>query len=478
MATETNFITALGAGSGIDTKALATNLMEVERQPREAAIQDKINSQDRRIAGYAAVSLALSNLKDAFAKLNDAREFTAGSVSLDRTQDLTPQVTGSVQPGSYSVVVNQLAAAQKSVSAAYASGAASINGGGAMSLTLTVGGVAQVPIAIAAADATPGGIVAAINEADQGVTAALVDTGDTANPTRIILTGVSGAANSFSVSTVDSGTGLAVADLDFSSTLTAAANASLTVDGLAVTRDTNAVADAIPGVVLNLSQVTTAGQSARLVVTRDTTQVKENITNLVDVYNQTIKDLDILTGPASDDPEDIYSGSLARDSFIDTLRNNLRGMLMDNSSTPSGSLTAFRDAGLDIDRYGVLSVNEVTLDSVLSDKFDDLATLFSAGTDDQSTFGAASRGLAGDAVFELDELLKSRGLIAEQSSNAADMVKDYEADLQQLQVRMEALYERYLRQFAAMESIMGQSNALRDNLKSTFDGMMATYTKN
>ena len=43
---------------------------------------------------------------------------------------------------------------------------------------------------------------------------------------------------------------------------------------------------------------------------------------------------------------------------------------------------------------------------------------------------------------------------------------------------MEALYERYLRQFSAMESIVGESNSMRDSLKSTFDGMMAAYTNN
>jgi len=42
---------------------------------------------------------------------------------------------------------------------------------------------------------------------------------------------------------------------------------------------------------------------------------------------------------------------------------------------------------------------------------------------------------------------------------------------------MEALLLRYTKQFGQMESIVGQSNSLRDSLTATFDGMMAMYTK-
>ena len=107
---------------------------------------------------------------------------------------------------------------------------------------------------------------------------------------------------------------------------------------------------------------------------------------------------------------------------------------------------------------------------------DEVVTLFSADTDDQTTFGAAARGIAGDAVYELDAFLNNRGLISQQTTNATELAQGYEDDLRTLEIRMEALYERYLRQFAAMESIVGESNSMRDSLKSTFDGMMAAYT--
>jgi flagellar hook-associated protein 2 len=38
------------------------------------------------------------------------------------------------------------------------------------------------------------------------------------------------------------------------------------------------------------------------------------------------------------------------------------------------------------------------------------------------------------------------------------------------------LLTRYTKQFGVMEAFVGQSNSMRDSLKSTFEGMMSVYT--
>tara|TARA_B110000259_G_C13670546_1_gene264122 strand:- start:16 stop:474 length:459 start_codon:yes stop_codon:yes gene_type:complete len=152
-------------------------------------------------------------------------------------------------------------------------------------------------------------------------------------------------------------------------------------------------------------------------------------------------------------------------------------MFMADSTTPSGTMTAFRDIGLDIDQYGVMSIVDTTLDTALNDSFDDVVTMFSADTTNQTEVGDASRGLAGDALVLINGLIDSRGTIASQSSNATARISEFEDQLAALQIRMESLLARYTKQFAAMESIVGQTNSMRDSLTSTFEGMMAMYTK-
>ena len=63
-----------------------------------------------------------------------------------------------------------------------------------------------------------------------------------------------------------------------------------------------------------------------------------------------------------------------------------------------------------------------------------------------------------------------------QSTNLTTKISSYKKQLADLDTRMTALLGRYNKQFAAMESMVGQSKSLQTSLKSTFDGMMATYT--
>ena len=64
-----------------------------------------------------------------------------------------------------------------------------------------------------------------------------------------------------------------------------------------------------------------------------------------------------------------------------------------------------------------------------------------------------------------------------QSDGAESRVADYQDKLEALNTRMEVLLARYTKQFGIMESVVGQSNAMREGLTSTFEGMMAMYTK-
>jgi flagellar hook-associated protein 2 len=256
-----------------------------------------------------------------------------------------------------------------------------------------------------------------------------------------------------------------------------ATDATVIVDGLAVVRGSNAVDDIIPGVYLDLLS-TNIGSPANIRVIRDTAAIKESLLAVVESYNDALNDIGILAGARSDDPEDIYSGSLKGDSTVRQVKSRLRDLFLDDSSTPGANLTSFRDLGLDLDRSGVMSLNATKLDSALTDNFDDVVTLFSAGTNNQSELGSASRGIAGDAVKAINELISNRGTISAQSQGSQTRIDGYKEKLDELNARMEALLLRYTKQFGIMESMVGQSNSLRESLKSTFDGMMSVYTKN
>jgi flagellar hook-associated protein 2 len=60
--------------------------------------------------------------------------------------------------------------------------------------------------------------------------------------------------------------------------------------------------------------------------------------------------------------------------------------------------------------------------------------------------------------------------------NAQSRVRADEDRLVALEERMKGLLDRYLRQFAVMDSLVGQSKSVRTGVENSFKGM--TYARN
>ena len=458
--TTTNFLTTLGAGSGIDTKALAQNLANAEIQPQKDAVNAKLTKTQSKISAYGYIKSALSSLKDAFGKIYNASDFN--SITPSNSQPSAFGATSTTaSSGSYNIEVRQIAMAQRTVTAdpAYGAPDTPLNGGAAnaFDLNLTLGGSTQ---AIHVTNATPAGMVSAINDAKLGVTAALINTG---NGYKMVVTGDTGAAKSFSLASTAS-------DVTFDRTnLQDAQDAAFKINGLPVTRTTNTVNDAIDGVTLNLYTPTSG--SARLDLNRDTTAIKANLAAVVTAYNDlenTLKEL----GNSKSTIKDV-GGSMVGDSLLQTIRNQVRNMVVGNSTTPGTAIKAGRDVGLSIDRTGQLTLDNTKLDNALQNHFDDVVKMFTAGTNNKSIY-AVNVGVAGDAFNGIDKMLRSTGIITLQTDSATKQVTKYQDDLTKLDAKLQQTLDRYTKQFSVMDSIVGNSTSTRASLTSTFNAMNNT----
>jgi flagellar hook-associated protein 2 len=463
----TNFVNALGAGSGIDTQKLAKDLMEATREPRKAIIDEKITKSEARISGYGVIQFSLGELKTAFSGLNDLSDFASLQTSNTQASALGVVASPTAAAGSYQVNVTQVAQAQRTASVDFPGRSTSLNNNASFDMNLTLGtGVDQTVQTITVDTDTPAGVVAAINGTDFGITAQLIQIDN--ETWKIVVTGEEGEAQNFTLS--------APVDLGFddvANELQTAQNALMTVNGLSIERTTNSVSDVIDGVTFNLATVTTG--AARIDLTRDTTGITQKMEALVTAYNNFEENLKILGDRTSEVEE--FGGVLAGDSLLQNVRSQVRAMLTSTSSTPGSTVTAPRDVGLSFDRYGVLQFDKEKLATQLQSNFDEVAQMFSANTNNQSIYSVADAGVAGDAVKAIDEMMRSTGLIAQQTDNATQQVDRFKADLEKLEDQMKKLLERYTRQFSAMESIVGSSNSLRESLKGTFEGMANAYKK-
>lgn len=460
-----NIVNTLGAGSGIDVKALTENLVEAERGPKKGRIDQKITKTEAKISGYGAMKFALTDLKAAFAKLNDASDFSSIKPNNTQPSAFGVQASLAAEAGSYSVEVLQTALAQRTASQSFAARDTSLNGGTPFDLDLSIGGVSKGAISVTTP--TPAGMVSAINGAKLGVTAQLINTG---SGFQVVVSGATGQAQNFSLGTASTG---GVTPL-FNQSLQDARDAQVKVNGLTVTRGSNTINDVIDGITLDLYTTTTQGVPARLDLNRDSGAIKDSIRGLVTAYNDFDESLKIL-GDSSSKVEE-FGGVLAGETLLQSVRAQVRGFITNTSSTPGAAIKAGRDVGLSIDRYGKLTLDESKLDTALQNNFAEVSTMFSAGTNNKSMFSTAPAGMAGDAVYNIEKMLRSTGMIETQSKNAVAQIAKYKGELSILEDRMSKLKARYLDQFSAMDSIVGTSNSTRAGLKGTFEGMMAAYT--
>ena len=567
-------VSAMGAGSGIDTQALAATLIAAERAPRADAINRNISKNEALVSGYSAVKYALSNLQTAFDALKDKSDYTSITVSNSNTSAFTATAGASASAGTHSVLVHSLATAQRNTgTVGFATSTTAINSGSAMSLsvdiaqsstgtmgfasadtainggeamTLTLGGSAfsgGSTITVGAGSDTPTGVRDAINNANLGLSAEIVNTGDASKPYKLVVTGSTGLSNAFTISSdaagIDFGTtiqsaststvsisagsdtpagiveafnnaGLGVSaqlvntgdpstpykiavagasgkynafsvsssapGLNFDTTLQSASNASLTVDGIQISSSSNTVSDAIPGVSLSL--VGTNTSAATVALSNNTSAVTTKIGALVSAYNDAMDLFDELTNSKS--TLETYGGTMAGNSTMNTLRAELRTLVTQDSSTASssGTLSALRDIGVEINSKGRLSTNSVKLDVAVNFNFANTVTLLSGNQENQSAYDSADSGLAGDASKSIISLLSTTGTVATESGNATTRISKYQDDLTALEDRMTLLLARYTKQFAAMDSIVGQTRSTQTGLTSTFAGLMAMYTKN
>ena len=347
-------------------------------------------------------------------------------------------------------------------------------GGTSQTVTNPTSGVTAVnsPVVtkIPVTTTTPAGVVEAINAANKGVTASLVDTGTGGNNFRIVLSGDTGIAGTFAVtSSISDDLGFGDAD----KTLQTAQDAVINFEGLTISRGSNSVNDVISGTTIDLNGVTSS--TVRLNVTSDTSTLKTSLQDVVTVYNSLTSSLDNM-GSVKDGSTDTLNGALAGDgSLISYIKNNIRTAVFNESSTKSGNVNALRDLGISIDRSGKMTFDETTYNSMVLNNFDDISKMLTAGTSNQSAYDTAAKGLSQDIATTLEGLTDKDGIVTTRSTNASSVLADHKEELTKLETRMTAVYQRYLSQFTAMESMMASLDATKDYLTGQLESLSKAY---
>ena len=468
MVATTDYVKALGVGSGLDTKALVTAMVNADSASRQSSIDRRSTENTANISGMAQVKSALTTLKTAFAALDDKRDFNFSTINNSDPTTITAKFDGALaQSGSFSVTVSSLAQAEIRQSTTQSSATTDLNSGASYSFTLQVGANTAETISLAAADVTLTSIAAAINASTTGASAWVVQTAE--GSYKLLTQGPMGASNSLTI--VDSASLIGIEDT--SNRVQSAQDASLSMNGVSVVRGSNSFSDLIPGVTLDL--LATNATAINLTVARDSTAASAAITSVATAYNAFETIMKDLTAAKKTLGE---RGVLNDDSGIKNIRSAMYAFMTNASSTPGTTITSMADMGITRTSKGILKVDSTVLAAAVSANYDDITLLFSADTNDQSGIGTASRGLAGDLVKQVDDYLSSSGIVTTRSTGYTTITSGLTKEQTALDVRTASAEARYTKQFSTMNKIMQEMKSMQDYLKSQLENLPFTSDNN
>lgn len=397
-------------GASIDTGALVTSLTAAQKSALETPITTKQTANTAQISSAASIASDLSTFSTSLNTLVSGGTLQTQPVSSDTSVMSVATIAGvPVGALNQSVTVNAIAQAQSVKSASYSSTQAFDTG----TLSLTVGSGTPVSITVDSTNNTLSGIAQSINSAAAGVTASVI-TGSDGTAT-LVMKGTTGAAQSFTLASADSTDtqadgALSLSNLAYGGTATggltqtqAAQDASITVDGVTVTRSSNTVTDVVPGVSMTLVKTGTVTLSS----TRPNDAITEAVNDFVSAYNELLTEINTATAAASSTAD---AGPLRGNAAMRTLKAQL-SQLTTTALNSSGSIRTLAELGVKTAQDGTLSVDSTKLNTMLTQYPDDVESMFvtSQSSSSSKVLITSAAGTSASGVFQVSGITSATG---------------------------------------------------------------------
>ena len=357
--------------SGIDTDQLTNALYEAKLIPA-TRIEQKIEVGGAKVEAYGELRSKLQEMRSALDGLRNppglagiednlferkAAYFSSDTATQPGTL-LGVQASNRAEVGRFDLQIDDLATADKVMSAKFASADATVGTAGTVTVGLGSGDSADVAVS---GDMTVYDLRDALNaeSATTGIDASVLKLAD--DDYRLVMTGrETGAANTISLTPPG-----ALADVFQAETLSAASNAHLKIDGQPIERADNTITDLIDGVTIDLYQAD-AATTVSVEVEPDFTGAKEALQGFVDAYNGLRDFIDRQRAVSEEGEVDKLASPLFGDTLMRSIGQQLgftvgaavEGLAPDQPRTLGG-------IGVMMGEAGRLSIDQAKLDETL-----------------------------------------------------------------------------------------------------------------
>ncbi|VAW59175.1 Flagellar hook-associated protein FliD [hydrothermal vent metagenome] len=436
-------ITAGGIGSGLDVTGILDQIVAAERGPAESRLNLKEAKLQAELSAFGSIRSSVNTFQASLSKLKSATFFNSTNVNVSNPEVLSATTTSIAQAGNFSVEVKSLAQASSLASIAFTdiddvigSGTLTFDFGttaagfdgtaGTYSFTKNIER-SSASVEIDNSNNTISGVRDAINQADIGVLATIVDNGSGFQ--LLLSSDQQGADNSLEIRVEEGGTAAENIDatglslLAFNSSVTsfsqtqtqAGIDAELTVNGLTVFRESNTVSGVINGVTLNLLKTDVGNPLQVNISNNNINEAQENISNFVTAYNELADTLGSLTEfQGADGQNGILLGDTTTRNILQQIRREF-GSVIDNGSSFNG----LSSIGIKTNQDGTLTLNGGDLSAALKLDFDSVAQLFYASgnpSTNEINFISNTASTADDIYRVSVSTLATQGQLTSQAS--------------------------------------------------------------
>lgn len=444
--------TVSGVGSGIDTQAIVTALVNAEKEPKQKQIDAQKSTASTTLSAISVIKSALDTYRTAIAKINTAASFSSLTGSSADEKIAKATIDSTATTGSYALSVTQLATASRVTTAVFAGGATDTVNSDSASQTLT----------ITQSDSTynvelPAG--ATLEDTRKAINTQLSGKGITAT----ILTSTDGARLVIGSSTTGADTDITLGGIDALSvgaTETPGVNAKYTIDGNAVESKSNTVTGALTGVTLNL----VAKGDTTVSVSTDTSTIKASAQSFVTAYNTLMTAINAqtkVTPTTTTDGASTTAGALTGDATMRSLVSSIRNELVGGSASSSNALSSLSQLGITTDKdTGLLSLDDTKWTKAATTFGGNIASLFT-GTD----------GVLTRMTKATDSYAITGGVLASRQTSLTDTLSSLSNDQETLDRRIASLQTSLTAKYTAMDGIVAQLNATKSSILTTLNAL-------
>ncbi|MBS1812401.1 MAG: flagellar filament capping protein FliD [Acidobacteria bacterium] len=453
-----------GLGSGIDFSKLTDSIVAARSRPI-SLLQSKSSDLTKRSDAFKQLNTKLATLTSAAEALTDQDLGTGRLASSSATDKVVVTADATAAKGALNVTVTRLASSLTQSSRVYTSKTNAVLAGGATTATFELrkgDDTSGTEITINSANDTLEGLRDAINDADAGVTATIVDTNGAGTSYKLVLTssdtGAEGRVQLVETTATGTGTDINLTSLnppgatnDFSDL-----DAEFDVNGLTLTRSSNTVTDAVEGVTLTLKDE----GSAKISVSASTSDISSKLRAFITAYNDVH---DFISSQSRKDGSG-KAGAFLGDAIARSVQRQLRDVVGGSSSDNGGALTNLTQLGIGRDENGKLTLDSTVLDEQLANSLDDVKALLAGAS-------ASETGIA-NQLYDTASLLSDdiTGIVQTTINRYQSSIKSLDKSISDQLARISVLRESLSRQFAAADAAISglnnQNTALTNLLKS------------